>query len=136
MKGQEGDKVRKNKRLEKYGISHNRHMELRYFCKQYLQKKELLKSVTCLNGISYSDMPSGNQINNTTEKLALKILRLKEDIEVIEQSAIAANSLFYQAIIKNVTQGTNYFYLNVPCSERYFYRAVENFYIILDENKI
>lgn len=137
MKGQEGDKVRKNKRLEKYGISQDRHMELRYFCKQYPQKKEqLLESMTCLKGVSYNGMPSGNQISNTTEKLALKMSKLKEDIEIIERSAITANSSFYKAIIENVTQGIDYFYLNVPCSKRYFYRAVENFYIILNENKI
>ena len=45
MKGQEGDKVRKNKRLEKYGISQDRHMELRYFCKQYPQKKRTITRI-------------------------------------------------------------------------------------------
>lgn len=36
--------LRRSKKLEKNGISHDRYMELVYFCKQYKEKKEKLES--------------------------------------------------------------------------------------------
>lgn len=131
--------MRKNKRLEKAGITAERHMELRYFCKQYPQKKDELKELTHLSGVKYSDMPKGTRISNPTEERALKILSLKNDIEMIEKAAFEAcgveGSTLFNAIIENVTKGIEYSHLMTFCGKRYFYKMVENFYIILNTKK-
>ncbi|AMJ40686.1 hypothetical protein [Anaerotignum propionicum] len=128
--------MRKNKRLEKAGITADRHMELRYFCKQYPHKKEKIKELTYLSGVRYSDMPKGTDNGNPTEERAMRLISLKNDIEIIEQSAIKASGDLYRFVLKYVTKGIEYAYLDAPCGRNYFYRLVENFYIVLDKKKI
>ena len=43
--------LRRSKRMEKAGISHDRYMELVYFCKQYKEKKDKLR----VNGSDYRE---------------------------------------------------------------------------------
>lgn len=123
--------ARRNTHLEKYGVSEDKYMELKYFCKQYLEKREKLYSLSEIQGVAYRDMPGGKTIANPTEHQALLRTRLKQDIELIEQTAIEADNSIYQEILKNVTEGIGYFYLDVPCSKKYFYQARDRFFVLL-----
>lgn len=127
--------ARRNTHLEKNGISHDKYMELKYFCKQYPEKKEKLCSLSELKAVTYSGMPHGTEIDKPTERMALLKERLQNDIALIEQTAIEADSSIYQEILKNVTEGISYFYLDVPCSKKYFYHAKDKFFILLAEKK-
>ncbi len=79
--------LRRSKKLEKNGISHDRYMELVYFCKQYKEKKEKLESMALIQGMKYSSMPKTNNVESSAERMAIKRVELKRDIEAIEKTA-------------------------------------------------
>lgn len=60
--------LRRSKKLEKNGISHDRYMELVYFCKQYKEKKEKLESMALIHGRKYSSMPKTNNVESSGRK--------------------------------------------------------------------
>lgn len=127
--------ARRNNHLAKFGISHDKYMELKYFCKQYPEKKESLQSLTSIKAINYTGMPHGSDTGNPTEQQAVLREQLMHDIELIEQTAIEANSTIYHEILDNVTQGISYFYLNAPCSKNYFYQIRDKFFVLLSLKK-
>lgn len=119
--------------MEKAGISHDRYMELVYFCKQYNEKKDKLREITLLQGMKYSGMPSGGNISSTTENTALKIAELKKDVEIIENTAAEVAPAFKDSLLLNVTQGITYTYFNLPCGKNYFYECRRIFFDKLSE---
>ena len=62
---------------------------------------------------------------------AEKAISLKKDIEMIEQSAIEADSNIYGYILRNVTEKILYEYMDVPCGRRQFYEKRKLFFCIL-----
>lgn len=125
--------MRRSKRLEKNGISHDRYMELVYFCKQYKEKKEKLESMALIQGMKYSSMPKANNIESLAERTALKRVELKRDIEAIEKTAEEVAPAIKESLLLNVTQGITYTYFNLPCGKNYFYRCRRNFFNKLAE---
>lgn len=122
--------------LEKYGIDKNRYRELKYFCLQYDSKKERIRQLRIgLKAVNYTGSSKTNKITSSTENAALKIAELQKDIELIEQTAIEADSSIYQQIITNVTQGIPYEYIPVPCCKDYFYSKRRRFFYLLDLKK-
>ena len=95
-------------KLSNMGISQNKYNELKYFCAQYDEKKKEAKagSTQCRN-----------------------------DIELIERTAIMADGGIYPYILKNVTEKIPYEYMNVPCGRRQFYEARRIFFILLAEKR-
>lgn len=90
-------------KLKDYGISRNKYNELKYFCMQYAEKKQEAGS----NGLR------------------------RREIEQIEQSAMEADGDIYGYLLKNVTEGIPYEYMDVPCGRRQFYEARRTFFILL-----
>lgn len=125
----------KERGLKRYNISLNRFRELKYFCLQYEDKKRELKSLTFISSPVSDGQPHGNNTSDTTAKKALRISELKKDIELIEQCAIEVDSEIYQYIIKNVTEGIAYEFLDVPSGRRQFYSARRKFYWLLDKKQ-
>lgn len=117
--------------LGKFGISDNAYRELYYFCLQYDEKKEMLKGVYGATSSVISGMPRGNGTSDTTFNAAARAMKLRKDIEVIEQAAIEADSSIYEYILNNVTRGIPYEYMNVPCGRRQFYEKRRMFFCIL-----
>lgn len=126
---------RRNLNLKKYQIDNDRYQELHYFCKGYQSREEEIKSLYGLSAVNQDGMPKGNKIGSQTESSVIRILKLREENEMIEQSAIAASPYIYQQIIKNVTQGIPYEYMNVPCGRRQFYEVRRLFFKILSEKR-
>lgn len=104
--------------LDKYKISKNRYRELKYFCLQYEEKKKAL-----------SVFRERKDLN------CQEALKLQKDIEMIERTAIEADSSIYKQIIKNVTQNTSYEYMFVPSGRRHFYEIRNKFFYLLDNKK-
>ncbi len=125
--------LRRSKRLEKNGISHDRYMELVYFCKQYKEKKEKLESMALIQGMKYSSMPKTNNVESSAERMAIKRVELKRDIEAIEKTAEEVAPAIKDSLLLNVTQGITYTYFNLPCGKNYFYRCRRNFFNKLAE---
>ncbi|RDY30305.1 hypothetical protein [Lachnotalea glycerini] len=122
-------------KLMKYNIDDDLYQELFYFCKRYKQREDEINSMYGLTNINTDGMPKGSSIGSQTEAKALRILKLRSENELIEQSAIEANPYIYQYIIKNVTQGISYDYMKVPCGRRQFYESRRIFFKILSEKR-
>ena len=95
---------------KKLGISRDAYRELRYFCRQYPEKKRRVGRRT------------GDRLPPVVEQ------RYRKDLELIEQAAFRADSGIRQQLIENVTTGTCYWDLIVPCSKNYFYEKRLEFF--------
>jgi len=123
-------------KLKKEDTSNYKYRELKYFCLQYPEKKSQISHLRNLSATNYSSgAAKTNQVTSPTEAKALEILELQKDIELIEQSAIEADSGIYQYIIKNVTENIPFRYLPVPCGKDYFYQARRKFFYILSQKR-
>lgn len=116
-------------------ISRDRYNELFYFCKQYKDRENEINYLRGLDEITQDGMPRGNVISDTIFKKANKIIHLRAKNELIEQAAIEADAYIYQSIIKNVTEGIPYEYMEVPCGRRQFYERRRLFFKILSEKR-
>lgn len=121
--------------LNKYNISNKRYRELYYFCLQYREKKEELRNCYGIGSSSLSDMPKGGCTSNAVAKQVERAIKLKRDIEIIEQCAIAADAEIYQYILKSVTKDLRYEFLNVPAGRRQFYESRRKFFYLLNQKR-
>ena len=124
-----------------YGISKNRHKELKYFCLQYDEKKSQIRYGAA--GMKYDGMPHASEPGSPTEQGCLSNLAIQHDCEMIEQAAIAANPEIYQYIIKSVTYDLPYEFIEyderlgrIPVGKTDFYGYRRLFYYNLHKLKI
>ncbi len=135
----------KKKRLremtwEDYGISKNRYQELKAFCLQYDEKKSKIKRG--LTGISYNSATGKTGTGNPTEQAAIRNSVYQKDCEMIEQAAIAASLEIYPYILKSVTEGLPYRFIEydnkygkIPMGKTEFYARRKLFFHFLDNLK-
>ena len=130
------DKVRKrDMKLSDYNISRDKYNELKYFCLQYWQKKQEISASYGIHGVLQDGMPKSASNGNPTERHAMRIARLREDVELIEQTAIEADSEIYHWILKNVTSGVPYEYMDVPRGRKQFYESRRYFFFLLAQKR-
>ncbi len=125
--------------LSKYGISPKRYRELYYFCLQYEEMKEKLKSIYALQSSKFDSNIQSNVASDPTQKKAIAAAKISKDLEIIEQTAIEADDEIYQYLLMNVTNQIPYTYLRydlgMPCGHDKFYKARRRFYYLLDKKK-
>ena len=102
---------------------------------QYWQKKQEIDRNYGIDGFSQDGMPRGTSSSNPTEKKALRIAQLKRDTELIEQTAIEADTEIHPWILKNVTSGVPYEYMDVPMGRKKFYEARRYFFFLLAQKR-
>ncbi len=130
------DKVRKrDMKLSDYNISRAKYNELKYFCMQYEEKKQELHRGYGLGAIVNDGMPKGNLPGSPTERVAIRNVMLQQDIELIEQTALEADPEIYQWLIKNVTEGISYEYMDVPKCRSDFYGSRKYFFYLLAQKR-
>lgn len=124
----------KDLHLEKYEISKYRYRELKNFCLQYDEKKQRLAALRGLGAVTYSNEPHGSGISNPTASKAERAQQLARDVELIEQTAMAVDSVNYYSLLANVT-ATNlpYEYLSPTYGRRQFYENRRKFFHLLDQ---
>lgn len=122
-------------KLSDYNISRAKYNELKYFCMQYEEKKREIHSSYGLRAIVNDGMPKGNTAGNPVEQTAIRNAMLREDIELIEQTVMEADSEIYQWLLKNVTEGIGYDYLDVPMSRNRFYDSRKYFFYLLAQKR-
>lgn len=123
-------------KLDEYGISKLAYRELINFCLQYDEKKKKIKDLhDPYRSPKITGMPNGNRISNPVEQAAIKAEQLSRDIELIHNTAQEADGEIVDAILKNVTQGIQYDYLEVPCGRRQFYEKRQKFFCLLAVKK-
>lgn len=125
--------------LTKYDISPKRYRELYYFCLQYDEMKERLESIYSLQSSKIDNNVQSNSISDSTQKKAIAAEKISTKMELIEQTAIEADSQIYQYLLMNVTNQVPFTYLHydlgMPCGEKYFYKARRKFFYLLDIKK-
>lgn len=130
------DKVRKrDMKLGDYNISRAKYNELKYFCMQYEEKKRELHKGYGLNAIVNDGLPKGNLPGNPVEGQAIRNAVLQADVDLIEHTAMEAGADVYQWLIKNVTEGVPYEWLNVPSGRRQFYETRRYFFFLLAQKR-
>ena len=123
-----------------YYISKHRYYELKHFCLQYnefrnlvfSQGRNLTKSLEYHGHkqVEFSD-PTGEDVCRTEEA--------RKNIKIIEDSAALTDEFLKDYILESVTQEHSYTYLklieNIPCSRDHFYICYHKFFWILSQLK-
>lgn len=125
----------RNMKLSDYNISRAKYNELKYFCIQYAEKKQKLESAYGLRATVNDGMPKGNLSGDTTAQEAVRNVMLQEDLRLIEETAKKAAPEIYKWILKNVTEGTPYEWLDVPVGRRQFYEHRRYFFYLLAQKR-
>lgn len=124
---------------EKYEISKHRFLELYHFCMQYREWKEELKyNNSTVKSIQITDMPISHNYKDQTGELAERRVKLIKKCELIEQTAMEADSDIYQWLLEGVTcDYATYNYLkcsrNIPCGKKMYYERRRKFYYLLSK---
>lgn len=126
---------KRDMKLSDYNISRAKYNELKYFCMQYEEKKQELHKGYGLGAVVNEGMPRGNLPGNPTERAAIRNVMLQRDIELIEQTALEADPEIYEWLIKNVTQGIPYEWLDVPKARKQFYESRRYFFYLLAQKR-
>lgn len=129
------DVKKRDMKLSDYHISRARYNELKYFCMQYSEKKHELMSNYGLHAVINDGQPKGNIPGNMTEQQALQNIKLKKEIDLIEQTVKEANEEISDWLLKNVTEGIAYEYMDAPISRTKFYDARRYFFYLLSRKK-
>lgn len=126
---------------EDYGISKNRYAELKAFCLQYEEKKSKIKYG--ISAAQYDGQPKAHSIGSQTEKQAMDNILYAKDCAMIEEAAIRANPEIWRYIVKSVTLGLSYEFIEydneqgkIPMSRNDFYGTRRKFFSILNEMKL
>lgn len=119
----------KIKNLNKY-----RYLELKYLCLQYNDLKMELNELSqeSVKAARITGMPSAHNISNATQDMVIKKMEVERKIKAIEQSARGASSDIYEYMIRAVTEGIPFEFLEVPCGRRQFYEKRRLFFTLLD----
>lgn len=124
----------------KYWIDKNRYYELKYFCLQYpLWRKayELLDGMQiCSYDLAYI---SNSDLSDVTGKCVEERSLYFERMKTVEKAAIEADPYLASYILKAVTEGHSYNYLqtqlNIPCGRDMYYDRYRRFFWILSNSR-
>ncbi len=133
-----GKKRLRDMTWDDYRISKNRYRELRAFCLQYDEKKSKVRYG--IPAVQSDGIPSGNFKQSQVEKQAIENSAFLRDIRMIEEAAIKADPGVWKYILRSVTQGLSYEYIEydeelgkIPMCSKDFYGTRKLFYSILDK---
>lgn len=123
-------------RLNQYGISKFAYRELSNFCLQYEDKKNRINDLNnTYRSPQVTGLPHGSGTSNPVEEAAIKADQLQRDVELIQKTAYETDSVIAPAILKNVTQGIQYDYMEIPCGKNQFYTLRRKFFYLLATKK-
>lgn len=124
----------------KYWISKHRYYELKYFCLQYPMWKKAHELLDGLQMYSYdlvyiSNTDPSDVTGKCVEEREIYFDRMK----TVEQAAIEADPYLASYILKAVTEGLSFNYLqtqlNIPCSRDMYYDRYRRFFWILSNSR-
>ncbi len=122
-------------KLSDYNISRAKYNELKYFCMQYQEKLQKLNADCGLKAVVNDGMPRSGLQSNPTAQEAVKRALMQNDIDLIEKTAQEANRELYEWILKNVTEGIPYEWMDVPAGRRQFYESRRYFFYLLAQKR-
>lgn len=121
--------------LADYGISRDRYRELKYFCRQYMEKKAKLEALREPGGLAMDGMPHGSNTSDPTGKRALMALQLARDIALIEETAQEVAGVDWWQMLAHVTDGIPVEQLEIHQGRNQFYQIRRKFFWLLDQRK-
>ena len=108
---------------------------------QYDEKKSKIKYG--LSATQYDGQPKGHSVGSQVENQAIDNDIYKRDCAMIEEAAIRANPEIWRYIVKSVTLGLPYEFIEfdeeqgkIPMCRSDFYGTRKKFYAILNELKL
>lgn len=119
--------------LSQYGVQPKRYDELKAVCKQYPDWKQEIISLYQLKGVAFDGMPHSTTPGNPTEQAVLKLEKLKSKKSKVERAAKVASPEQWEKVIKNVSDGTPYKFLNYYGGINQFYEARARFFVELNK---
>ena len=125
----------RNMKLCDFNISRAKYNELKYFCMQYGEKKRELDGSYGISAVVNDGMPKGNLSGKPTEQTAVRNVMLQKDVALIEWAADEAGDNIQRWLIKNVTEGIPYEWMDVPCGRRQFYEMRRYFFYLLAQKR-
>ena len=118
----------------RYQISKHRYYELKHFCLQYPEWKDLYLSRS-LYSRSFNEIKS--RMYDSTADKAIQQAELAHNMAIIENTAIDTDPDLSIYIFKAVTEGVSYPYLqtvmDIPCGRDMFYERYRRFFWLLDQ---
>mgnify|MGYP004729514335 FL=1 len=105
-------------KLSDHNVTTKKYNELRYFCLQYGDKRRELERI---HGAGGKEIP--------------RVRQIKEEIELIEQTALEADPELYKWTLKSVTEGIPYENMDVPAGRRQFYETRRYFFFLLAQKR-
>lgn len=109
-----------------YQLSANRYRELKAFCRQYGERKAELERT---EKMIFSD---GSDV---TSKTAVRIRDLRYAIDLIEKTAMDTAPLYYEAILRAVTEDVSIGRIDSDILRGEFMELLYKFYYLLGERK-
>ena len=132
---------RRDLRLDKYGISKKRYMELKGYCEQYPEWKVKIKEIALLPSRTFDGTPKAPNkgASNPVLKSVVKLEYLTEDCSMIEHTAKMASEELWEYLIKQICYDVPINYLimveKMPLSKSAFYELRRYFFYLLDIEK-
>ena len=126
-------------RKNKYWIDKHRHYELKHFCLQYPKWKKAYADLLDLSiTLSKTDgIRSDSIIGSPTERCAMERAYYAKRIKMVERAAMDADEYLWKYILKAVTEGLSYTYLqtqlDIPCCRDTYYDRYRRFFWLLSE---
>lgn len=119
----------------KYWIDKHRHYELKHFCLQYPSWKKTYSGISEITIGNNAMKIQSSTISDPTCNTAMKRLLYKNRIDMVEQAAREADPVLYEYILKGVTEGLSFTYLQtklrIPCGRDMYYDRYRKFFWIL-----
>lgn len=112
-------------------MKNNRKQYLKYLCLQYDEKKKEIEVFSNYQSPKF-EIRGGKQVGGAENRI-IKYMMLKSDVEVIEKTLNEVAGDLYEYLFLNITKGTSFEYLDVPCSRRSFYYLKNKFFKLLDK---
>lgn len=119
---------------DNYGISGYRYRELYAFCRQYGEWKLALSQCYSLQGPVPHAARSGG-VNDPTSSAAMRAEQYQRNIAMVERIAKEAAPEYHTHLLKAVTDGIPYEWMDVPAGRRQFYNTRRKFFFLLDKVK-
>lgn len=125
-----------------YWIEKHRYYELKHFCLQYPIWR---KAYASLDGLSKRPtelvtFKKNRNVGNPTVKCAEAREFYRKRMEMVEQTAIKADTDLASYILKGVTEGWSYDSLqtrfNIPCCKDTYYDRYRKFFYLLNEERL
>ena len=121
----------------KYHISKHRYYELKHYCMQYKEWKDMLLRINEYPEYFVKLYTDYSQNESPTEHVAMMRADLERNIKLIEQTALKCDDYLGKYILKAVTEDVSFITLqtiyDIPCGKDMYYDRYRKFFWMLSQ---